>query len=126
MALSAKDINKLRKIIGDAMHQVIKKGYSFGADADKWVTLSNGAAVQLDGEGNIKKGMGGSHKGENIKEAAKKESSAKPTAKPSGTQASTKARIATLEHMYNAMTSKASLKDKSELQAKIKALKAQL
>lgn len=122
MALSSKDISKLRKIIGDAMHQVIKKGYTFGADADKWVTLSNGAAVELNEKGEIKKGMGGKHKGENVKEAAKKEASAKA----SGTQASTKARIATLEHMYNAMTSKASLKDKSELQAKIKALKAQL
>lgn len=71
MTLSNKDIRALRKIVGDAMRQVIKKGHTFGADADKWVTLSNGAAVELDGEGNLKKGMGGGQKGKNIKEAAK-------------------------------------------------------
>jgi len=37
-----------------------------------------------------------------------------------------KARIATLEHMYDAMTSKATLADKAALRAKIRALQAQI
>lgn len=61
--------------IRPAVKQLVKAliaGVKTGdADGDKWITLSNGTVVQLDKDGNVKKGMGGSQKGVPIKQAAK-------------------------------------------------------
>lgn len=54
-----------------ALTMLRKGGYIGDAAEGKWITLSNGSAVELDANGNVVKGMGGSQKGVPIKEAAK-------------------------------------------------------
>lgn len=67
------DSNK--KLLASALTLLLKKlngGVKVGdAEGEHWVTLSNGKAVQLDGNGDVVKGMGGKQEGKNVKEAAK-------------------------------------------------------
>lgn len=59
-----------------ALAMLRKGGYIGDAEGDKWITTSNGKKVELDKDGNVKKGLGGGHEGENLAEVAKKLSAA--------------------------------------------------
>lgn len=49
----------------------LRKAISVVCDADNWITLKSGSKVELNEQGEVQKGMGGKHTGQNIKEAAK-------------------------------------------------------
>lgn len=65
------DTETLIKLLKAVIALFRKRGFVGDAKGDRWITTSNGKRVELDEAGNVKKGLGGGHEGENIKEAAK-------------------------------------------------------
>lgn len=62
----------------------LRKAISVVCDADNWITLKSGARVELNEKGEVQKGMGGKHTGQNVKEAAKEMSQESKAAKGAG------------------------------------------
>lgn len=101
--MKVKPSTKRRLVIAldAAVKMLQKRGYVGDAEGEHWITLKSGSAVQIDGEGNVMKGMGGKQEGVPIKEAAKNLSTENKAGSSSKTDSSP---TATREAVYSAIS----------------------